>query len=232
MLPKHIAIIMDGNGRWAKQRGLGRLEGHRAGTDSAADIVRYAGELGISYLTLYAFSSENWSRPKEEISGLMNLLKNYLKKDASELIEKGVRVRTIGSTDKLPLMLQRSLSAICEKTKHGTKLNLTLALSYGSRDEIVKASQKIAQDVVDKKIAIKNISEQLFEKYLETKDLPDPDLFIRTSGEMRLSNFLLWQLSYSELYITPVFWPDFKRANLDEALESYASRNRRFGKSS
>ena len=231
-LPKHIAIIMDGNGRWAKARGLSRLDGHRSGVDSATEIVRYCGELGIPYLTLYAFSSENWRRPPEEVFGLMGIMRDYLSKDSSELVEKGVRVQVIGAVDKLPKALQIALSQICEKTKHGTKLHLTLALSYGSRAEITQAAQKMARDVLEKKIALSDFSEDLLASYLETHNLPDPDLFIRTSGEMRLSNFLLWQLSYSELYMTPVLWPDFKRADLDKALESYADRERRFGDAS
>ncbi|MEI6790723.1 MAG: isoprenyl transferase [Myxococcaceae bacterium] len=231
-LPKHIAIIMDGNGRWAQNRGLSRLEGHRAGVDSATEIVRYCGELGITYLTLYAFSSENWKRPPEEVFGLMGIMRDYLSRDSSELVEKGVCVQVIGSLERLPKALQMALLQICEKTKTGQKLHLTLALSYGSRAEITQAAKQMAQDVLDKKIALSDFSEELFERYLETRSLPDPDLFIRTSGEMRLSNFLLWQLSYSELYMTPILWPDFKRADLDQALESYSNRQRRFGAAS
>jgi undecaprenyl diphosphate synthase len=228
-LPKHIAIVMDGNGRWAQRQGLGRLEGHRAGVDSATDIVRYCGELGIPYLTLYAFSSENWKRPKDEVIGLMGILRDYLNKDSSELVEKGVRVQTIGSLNRLPGPLQKAIMRICEQTKTGTKFTLTLALSYGSRAEITQAAQRIAQDTLANKINPEDITEEVFAQYLETCSLPDPDLLIRTSGEKRLSNFLLWQLSYSELYMTPVLWPDFKRANLDDALRDYASRQRRFG---
>lgn len=229
MLPTHLAIIMDGNGRWAQKRALSRLEGHRAGIDSATDIVRYCGELGISYLTLYAFSSENWKRPPDEITGLMGLLQDYLSKDSRELVEKGVKVRVIGSISKLPKLLQGALHRLCEKTQHGQKLNLTLALSYGSRAEITQAAKQIAEKVLKHEIKLEEISEEIFAQHLETHDLPDPDLFIRTSGEMRLSNFLLWQLSYAELYMTPTLWPDFKRSNLDAALASYAGRERRFG---
>ena len=229
ILPKHIAIVMDGNGRWATSRGKTRLEGHRAGVDSATEVVRYCGELGIPYLTLYAFSSENWQRPPEEVLGLMGLMRDYLSKDSSELVKKGVHIQTIGALDKLPRALQSALSQICDKTKHGQKLHLTLALSYGSRAEITQAAQKMAQDVLEKKMSLSDLSEDVFARYLETSNLPDPDLLIRTSGEMRLSNFLLWQLSYSELYMTPVLWPDFKRSDLDQALESYACRKRRFG---
>ncbi|MEI6806368.1 MAG: isoprenyl transferase [Myxococcaceae bacterium] len=228
-LPEHIAIVMDGNGRWAQKRGLSRLEGHRAGVDSATDIVRYCGELGIRYLTLYAFSSENWKRPQGEVLGLMGILRDYLSKDSSELIEKGVRVQMIGSLERLPKALQGAISKICKKTQAGENLTLTLAISYGSRNEITQAAQKIARDILAQKIAIENITENLFAQYLETNSLPDPDLLIRTSGELRLSNFLLWQLSYTELYMTPVLWPDFKRADLDNALLDYASRQRRFG---
>lgn len=231
-LPKHIAIVMDGNGRWAQKRGFSRLEGHRAGVDSATDIVRYCGELGIPYLTLYAFSSENWKRPKDEVIGLMGILRDYLSKDSSELVEKGVCVRTIGSLDRLPGPLQKAIMQICDQTQAGTKLTLTLALSYGSRAEITQAAQNIARDALAHKISPADITEDLFAQYLETNLLPDPDLLIRTSGEKRLSNFLLWQLSYSELYMTPVLWPDFKRADLDDALQDYAGRQRRFGQAS
>ncbi len=231
-LPEHIAIIMDGNGRWAQRQGLSRLEGHRAGVDSATEIVRYCGELGIPYLTLYAFSSENWKRPKDEVLGLMGILRDYLSRDSSELIEKGVRVKTIGSLERLPKALQTAILKICDKTQHGKKLTLTLAISYGSRAEITRATQNLARDVLNHKVAIENITENLFAQYLETRNLPDPDLWIRTSGEFRLSNFLLWQLSYAELYMTPVFWPDFKRADFDAALKEFAGRQRRFGKSS
>lgn len=228
-LPKHIAIIMDGNGRWAQSRGLSRLEGHRAGVESATEIVRHCGELGIPYLTLYAFSSENWKRPTEEVFGLMEIMRDYLSKDSSELVEKGVCVQVIGSTARLPGPLQRALLQVCNKTRMGKNLRLTLALSYGSRAEITQAAKNMARDVLDNKISLSDFSEDLFAEYLETHSLPDPDLFIRTSGEMRLSNFLLWQLSYSELYMTPVLWPDFKCSDLDEALKSYANRQRRFG---
>lgn len=231
-LPKHIAIVMDGNGRWAQKRGLSRLEGHRAGVDSATNIVRYCGELGIPYLTLYAFSSENWKRPKDEVLGLMGILRDYLSKDSSELVEKGVHVQTIGALDRLPTPLQKAITQICDQTKSGTNLTLTLALSYGSRAEITQAAQNIARDALAHKISPENITEALFAQYLETNSLPDPDLLIRTSGEKRLSNFLLWQLSYSELYMTPVLWPDFKRADLDDALQDYAGRQRRFGQAS
>lgn len=227
--PKHIAIVMDGNGRWAQKKGLSRLEGHRAGVHSATDIVRYCGELKIPYLTLYAFSSENWNRPAGEVTGLMKILKDYLTKDAAELIDNGVKIQLIGSLERLPKGLQAALKAICHKTRNGDNLTLIIAISYGSRAEITLAAKALAEDIVSKKIKTSDITEDLFSQYLQTKDIPDPDLLIRTSGEMRLSNFLLWQISYSELHITPVLWPDFKRTHLDIALKEYAKRQRRFG---
>ncbi len=232
MLPEHVAIVMDGNGRWAKARGLSRLEGHRAGVNSATDIVRYCGELGIRYLTLYAFSSENWKRPAEEVIGIMDLLREYLSRDSNELVQKGVRIQVIGKSEKLPFALQTALKSLCEKTKLGNKLILTIALSYGSRAEIAEAAKKIAWDTLEGRLDPEKISEEVFAGYLQTTGIPDPDLLIRTSGEKRLSNFLLWQLSYTELYITETLWPDFNRASLDLALADYARRERRFGDAS
>jgi undecaprenyl diphosphate synthase len=231
MFPQHIAIIMDGNGRWAQKRGLSRIDGHRAGVITAKEIIKYCCALKIPYLTLYAFSSENWERPRNEIMGLFEILQNYLKTDSFNLMNHGICLRTIGSLEKLPSALRKTLIQICEKTKKNDKLNLTIAISYGSRMEIVKATRKIVKDIANGIISINQISEQVFSQYLETNQLPDPDLFIRTSGEMRLSNFLLWQLSYSELYITSTLWPDFSKFDFDMALQNYASRNRRFGKS-
>jgi undecaprenyl diphosphate synthase len=231
-LPSHIAIIMDGNGRWAKARGLSRLEGHRSGVKAALDIVRYAGELGIPYLTLYAFSSENWNRPHEEVTGLMHLLHFYLRQECKELIANGVSLRTIGDISKLPHSVRDALADVCEKTKNGTRIRVTVALSYGSRDEIVRATRKIAQLALLGKLNPEQIDEALFQNYLDTQCLPDPDLFIRTGGEKRLSNFLLYQVSYAELYLSETAWPDFSRADLDSALAEFARRQRRFGRTS
>ena len=229
ILPKHIAIVMDGNGRWANQKGLSRMEGHKAGVDAALEIVKYCGELKIPYLTLYAFSSENWHRPSEEVLGLMSLLYGYLTKESDSLIKNGVSLHTIGASDRLPELVRKALFSVCEKTKGGTRLHLTLALSYGARNEITRAVQKIASDVQDGLISLEKIDETLVSNYLDTKQMPDPDLWIRTSGEMRLSNFLLWQLSYAELYVTPVYWPDFTRIEFDKALYDFQVRERRFG---
>ncbi len=231
-LPKHLAIIMDGNGRWAKQQRLTRLEGHRAGAQAAQEIVRYCGELHIPFLTLYAFSSENWQRPKDEVSGLMRILENYLKKECDELIAKGVRVGTIGAVHQLPNQIQKALQQVCQKTANGNRLRLTLALSYGARDELARATKAICTKLKDGLLKPEDIDEALLERHLDTSDLPDPDLFIRTSGVKRLSNFLLWQLSYAELHFTPVLWPAFSRADIDIALADFAGRERRFGKTS
>lgn len=220
---------MDGNGRWAKQKGLSRLEGHRAGGRAAQDLVRYVGELKVPFLTLFAFSSENWARPKDEVFGLMAILYEYLTKESQSLVENGVRFNTIGDLTKLPLHIQKALSALVSKTKEGDRLCLTLALSYGARDEICRATRQMLQACVRGEIQPDDIKPEVFSRFLDTRDLPDPDLFVRTSGEMRLSNFLLWQLSYAELYMSQKLWPDFSRADLDDALRAYAERERRFG---
>lgn len=220
---------MDGNGRWAKQKGLSRLEGHRAGGRAAQDLVRYVGELKVPFLTLFAFSSENWARPKDEVFGLMSILYEYLTKESQSLIENGVRFNTIGDLSKLPLHIQKALSALVSKTKEGNRLCLTLALSYGARDEICRATRQMLQACLRGEIQPDDIKPEVFARFLDTRDLPDPDLFVRTSGEMRLSNFLLWQLSYAELYMSQKLWPDFSRADLDDALRAYAERERRFG---
>lgn len=229
LIPNHLAIVMDGNGRWAKKRGLTRLEGHKRGVKSALEVVKYCGQLKIPYLTLYAFSSENWRRPDDEVFGLMKLLYGYLTKEADSLIENGVSLHTIGSLEKLPKMVQKALLAVCEKTKAGKRLHLTLALSYGSRNEIVRAVQKLSSDVKQGVITETEIDESMFSRYLDTRDIPDPDFWIRTGGEMRLSNFLLWQLSYTELYVSPTFWPDFGKTEIDKALKDFNKRERRFG---
>lgn len=228
-LPRHIAIIMDGNGRWAKARHLPRVEGHRNAVKTVHDVVEACGEIEIEVLTLYAFSTENWKRPSFEVRALMRLLREQLRKQTEELNENNVQLRTIGQTDRLPQTVERELANAIEFTKDNTGLTLNLALNYGSRQEIVQAVHKIAHAVKDGILDLDEIDEELFASYLYTAELPDPDLLIRTSGEMRVSNFLLWQLAYSELYITPVLWPDFTRRDLFIAIVDYQKRNRRFG---
>jgi len=209
--PMHVAIIMDGNGRWAKAQGKKRLEGHRAGAESVKAAVEACVENEIPYLTLYAFSSENWKRPRHEIDGLMSLLEQFLKTKVEEMHKEGVCLHAIGRLDRLPRKTRLSLEKAIEKTKNNTRLNLILSLSYGSREEIVDATRDIAMKVSAGKISIQEIDNELFSDHLYTADFPDPDLLIRTSGELRLSNFLLWQLSYAEIYITKVLWPDFRK---------------------
>lgn len=228
-LPQSVAIIMDGNGRWAERRGISRSMGHWQGAKTAEDIIRYAHEIGIKYLTLYAFSSENWQRPPEEIRSVMEILESYLNNDPSELVKNGIRIISIGEIERLPTSLARTLESVMQKTASCTKLVITLALSYGSWDEITRACKNIASQVAHNELELDAINSNLISSYLYTKDTPHPDLFIRTSGELRLSNFLLFQLSYSELYFTPTLWPDFQRADFDLALSSYAARKRRFG---
>ena len=227
--PQHIAIIMDGNGRWAKDRGLPRRDGHRAGAESVREAVETCKELGVKYLTLYAFSSENWSRPKAEIDALMLLLDRFLAEKTKELNKQNVRLCTIGQIERLPAKIQRRLNDTREATASNTDLTLVLALSYGGREEITQATQKIAQQVAAGTLQPEEITKELFSANLDTASFPDPDLLIRTSGELRLSNFLLWQLSYAEILVTKKFWPDFKRADLQAAVEEYSRRHRRFG---
>jgi undecaprenyl diphosphate synthase len=228
-LPRHIAIIMDGNGRWAEERGQPRIEGHRAGAKSVRDITTYCRELGVRYLTLYAFSSENWGRPADEVTGLMRLLSDYLQEERGTLLKNQIELCTIGAVDKLPLAVRTLLFAVKEATRGLDGMRLTLALSYGARDEIVRAVRSLCSDVKKGTVAPETIDEAAIAARLDTHDMPDPDLLIRTSGEMRVSNFLLWQIAYTELFVTPVAWPDFTRARLDEALEAYRTRQRRFG---
>ncbi len=228
-LPKHVAIIMDGNGRWAKQHGLPRVEGHRRGADSAREIIRTAGELGIKYLTLYAFSAENWNRPKDEVEALMKYLVHYLKTETPELNKNNVRLEVIGQIYRLPENVQEHLRKSIATLSKNNGLTLVMALSYGSRIEIVDAVRDIAGKVKRGKLDPADITEQVFAQHLYTRNLPDPDLLIRTSGEMRVSNFLLWQISYAELVITPTLWPDFRKPQFFAALEEYARRHRRFG---
>ncbi len=228
--PKHIAIIMDGNGRWAKERGLPRRKGHEAGADSVHAAIETCFKLEVSYLTLYAFSWENWSRPKAEIESLMILLEKYLTKKTPELVEKNVRLKAIGRLSHLPKRCQEALKNGIEKTKHNTGLTLVLALSYGGREEMVDVARTLAEKAVKGEIKPEEINSDLIQASLYDPELPDPDLLIRTSGEMRLSNFLLWQISYSEMVITKTLWPDFREDQFKEAVEEYFRRHRRFGK--
>lgn len=223
---------MDGNGRWAKKKGALRIFGHRNAVQAVRDVTEGCGELGVKYLTLYAFSTENWGRPKEEIEGLMELLVNTIKQEINTLMENQVKLITIGETTHLPRECQENLKWAIEKTKNNTGLTLIMALSYSGRWEIAKAMKAIAADVEQGKIKPGEINERLIENYLETSGIPDPELLIRTSGEMRVSNFLLWQMAYTELYITPTLWPDFRKEHLYEAIWSYQQRERRFGKTS
>jgi len=229
-LPRHIAIIMDGNGRWARQRNLPRIEGHRAARDVVRDTVRACGELGVEVLTLYAFSGENWSRPWGEVLGLMRLLRVCLVEEVPELDRNNVRLRTIGQTSRLPGPCQKALFQAISLTSKNTGLILNLALSYGGRTEIVDAARQIAEAVERGTLQSNAVDEACFAQHLYTSDLPDPDLVIRTSGEMRVSNFLLWQIAYAELHVIPAFWPEFTREHLYEAVRNYQGRERRFGK--
>ncbi|QLC66148.1 isoprenyl transferase [Flavobacterium sp. LPB0248] len=231
-LPKHLAIIMDGNGRWAKQQGFLRAFGHENGTKSVKEIIKTSAKLGIEYLTLYAFSTENWNRPKLEVQALMKILINSLKKELVTLEENNIRLNAIGNLDKLPKTAQKELLDVMEKTKNNTRLTLTLALSYGSREELVNAVKAISDKVKNNIISIDTIDDSIINEHLYTQNLPDVDLLIRTSGEHRISNFLLWQIAYAELYFTNVLWPDFKDQDLYEAIISYQKRERRFGKTS
>ncbi|MDB4408472.1 isoprenyl transferase [Akkermansiaceae bacterium] len=227
---KHIAVIMDGNGRWAKTRGLPRKEGHRAGAEAVREAVEACTELGVDFLTLYAFSSENWNRPKAEVTALMTLLERFLKTKAREIAKKDVRLKAIGRLGMLPKSTRRALEQVIDETAGNKGLTLILALSYGSREELVDATQAIANKVKSGELAVEDINKELISKHLYTSETPDPDLLIRTSGEFRISNFLLWQLSYSEIFISPKNWPDFRKADFHEAMQDYARRQRRFGR--
>ncbi len=231
-LPQHVAVIMDGNGRWAKKKGALRIFGHRNAVQAVRDVIEGCGELGIKYLTLYAFSTENWNRPKEEIDGLMELLVNTLKQEIGKLNENQVKLKTIGDTSHLPGDCQKNLEWAMDQTKGNSGLTLVLALSYSGRWEILKAVRELALEVKNGKLDPSVINEKIFENFLETSGIPDPELLIRTSGELRISNFLLWQVAYTELYITPTLWPDFRKEHLYEAICSYQQRERRFGKTS
>ena len=233
-VPRHIAFIMDGNGRWAEQRDLNRLDGHREGYQTLRKILDHCLDLGTKYLTFYAFSKENWNRPKEEVEGLQQLLAEYLEENLSEqrlteAREKGVRFRVIGDLLGLSSTLQDKVNEILEKTRNNQKHTVNIAFSYGGRNEIVEATQKIIRDVLQGKLHPENLTEEVFARYLFTAEIPDPDLLIRTGGEYRISNFLLYQIAYSELYITPTLWPDFGPKELNQAIQEYQSRERRFG---
>lgn len=228
-MPRHVAIIMDGNGRWAKQRGMPRIKGHQTGAESVRAILKACRAHDIEYLTLYAFSSENWVRPKPEVTGLMALLKKFLRDQSFELHENQVKLRVIGHVQDLPSAVQKELNRVIEETAHYTKGTLTLALSYGGRAELTDAVKAIARKVQEGKLNPSAITEKTIQQHLYAPDIPDPDFMIRTSGEMRISNFLLWQLSYAELYVTPVLWPDFREQEFALALENYQQRHRRFG---
>lgn len=229
-LPTHIAIIMDGNGRWAKERGLPKIMGHRQGVEAVQKTVEACAEIGIKVLTLYTFSKENWQRPKEEVNALMMLLNEFIDKEKDNLKKKNIRLNIIGRIEDLPQTLVKKLKELIEATRCNTGLILNMALSYGSRSEIVEATKRLSNEVILGKIRPGEIDENLFSKYLWTAGLPDPDLLIRTSGEMRVSNFLLWQISYAELYFTEKFWPDFDKGDLLKAIQEYQKRIRRFGK--
>ena len=228
-VPKHVAIIMDGNGRWAKRQGLPRIKGHEEGVNRVEEITRAADKLGVRYLTLYAFSKENWKRPADEVGFLMGLLAQFLDTKLKIMLENNVIFKVIGESSVLPSVIQKKLDGWIAKTKSNTGLTLTIAFSYSSRFEITRAARLLAQKAVEGKLKPSAITEDFFAGELYTSDLPDPDLLIRTSGEVRISNFLLWQLSYAELYVTETFWPDFREQQFREALAAYAKRDRRFG---
>jgi len=229
-LPAHIAIIMDGNGRWAKKRLLNRINGHEKGSDTVRTMVRTCREIGISYLTLYAFSTENWQRPKTEVDALMTLLRKFLHSEQKEMIERDIRLRVIGQIDRLPAKVQEALHTTMAATKDNTSMTLILALSYGGRAEITRMVQEVGQKIKHGEIDLNAINDDLIADHLYTRDIPDPDLLIRTSGEMRISNFLLWQIAYAEIFVTPTLWPDFSRDELLEILKDYQNRERRFGR--
>ncbi len=229
-IPKHVAIIMDGNGRWAKKHGKARVYGHESGVESVRSVVEGAGEIGIKHLTLYAFSTENWNRPKNEVDALMELLVHAIEMETKSLMKNNVRLSTIGNIEAMPPKVKEKLNGCIDALKLNTGLNLVLALSYSSKWEIVNATKNLVRDAIDKKIKPEKINNELFESYLNTAGIPDPELLIRTSGEYRISNFLLWQIAYSELYFTEKLWPDFRKEDLFEAVFDFQTRERRFGK--
>jgi undecaprenyl diphosphate synthase len=229
-LPAHVAIIMDGNGRWAKKHLLSRIKGHEKGAEAVRTVVRACRELGIAYLTLYAFSTENWQRPQKEINALMTLLVKFLKSEQKELAENDIRLAVIGQLERLPDKVQQELRKTIDLTRRNSALQLNLALSYGSRSEIIRMAQQIAHKVKNTELEPEAISAQTIADHLYTKDIPDPDLLIRTSGEMRISNFLLWQIAYAEIYVTPTYWPDFSKEEFVKILKDYQKRERRYGR--
>lgn len=231
-LPRHIAIIMDGNGRWAKQKGKARVFGHKNGVQSVREVTEAGAELGIEYMTLYAFSTENWNRPKFEVTALMTLLVSTIRKEITTLNKNSIRLQTIGDVNMLPKAAQKELKEAKESTKNNTRMTLILALSYSAKWEIVEAVKQIAQQTKDGQLAVEDINEDIIKSALATKDVPDPELMIRTSGETRISNFLLWQLAYAELFFTPVLWPDFRKQHFYQAILNFQNRERRFGKTS
>lgn len=231
-LPQHIAIIMDGNGRWAKKQGLMRAMGHEKGTKAVREVVEACSEIGVPHLTLYAFSTENWNRPKLEVDTLMKLLVSSLKKEIKTLQDNNIALNAIGSLETLPKKAQKELMEVISKTKDNKRMTLTLALSYGSREELITAVKKIGEKLKNNEISLKDIDESVINKHLYTHNLPDVDLLIRTSGEERISNFLLWQIAYAELYFTNILWPDYRKEDLYEAIYNYQNRERRFGKTS
>ncbi len=228
-IPKHIAIIMDGNGRWAKMHGLPRAQGHRAGAESVREAIDACKELGVEYLTLYAFSSENWNRPEAEVAGLMLLLEKFLTSKLDDLMKQNVRLHAIGQLDRLPASTLAILNDVIEKTNNNSSLTLTLALSYGSREEITSATKRIAEKIKDGLLQPDQITNEIVSQHLYTAEMPDPDLLIRTSGEMRVSNFLLWQISYAEIVIFDKFWPEFRQGDVFAAVAEYQKRHRRYG---
>lgn len=228
-IPRHVAVIMDGNGRWAKERGLPRREGHRAGAESVREVADACIDLGVEYLTLYAFSSENWSRPEAEVKALMTLLERFLADKAKDLDKQNIRLQAIGQLDRLPKKTRALLDKIIARTADHTAMTLVLALSYGGREEIVEAARSLATDAAAGRLSAEDIDAPLFASRLQTRGIPDPDLLVRTSGEMRVSNFLLWQISYAEIVIVKKFWPDFRRNDFIEAVQEYQRRHRRFG---
>lgn len=228
-LPQHVAFIMDGNGRWAKRRGMPRLVGHNAGTETLKKIVKESKRLGIKYITFYAFSTENWKRPSDEVNGLMNILVKFIQSEVDEIHENHIKINILGDIERLPLYAKEQVEYAIKLTEKNDAMYFNIALNYGSRDEIISAVKQIANDVKQNKIELDSIDEALFANYLYTNGMPDPDLLIRTSGEKRLSNFLLWQLAYSEFEFLPVYWPDFNEQVYQNALHEYQKRNRRFG---
>ncbi|HJM82272.1 MAG TPA: isoprenyl transferase [Nitrospinota bacterium] len=228
-VPKHLAIIMDGNGRWAQKRGLPRVEGHQAGVKTVDEVVSFLLQIGVPYLTLYSFSSENWKRPPDEVSALMAILKQYLQSDLDKMLENDIRFNVIGRLDDLPGYIHDVVLTAMDKTKNNEKMTLTLALSYGARDEMVRAFKGMSEDVKNGKLDPEKVDEALISGYLDTSNIPDPDLLIRTSGELRISNFMLWQIAYTELFFTDKLWPEFGASDVADVIRSFQMRERRFG---